>query len=399
MRHHRLAGERLAQEGDEEIAVQGRRDDDAVALDDLLPDVHLGPAREGAGVRLGERGERAAGRHQDDQLLLVLDEGREGVLSAACLGAADGRAGRIGDAAPVFRGLGAVEVLLALLVSRIGRHDDVHRRDAVALEEASPVALADVLADVDGESWPVDRAAAIELDDAGGGCDLLAAFRIERALRVPHETVIVSAKEVPRVEEIDSPDPNSFPYRLADGVAAEEGEVEVFDRLVQVLDAVRECLECLALLLGLGVVRGGCVGDRAPAETGEGGLPAFDARHEHGVGQLDLLVDLLEERRAVRAGDVEDVLRLRDGEPLKRVHALKPRGRGGSPGLCKYHLVYAPVLIAPAARGDDGLGDAFALRREAAEGEGRRAVGVAVGIPRRGIGHIASGRYETLYGM
>ena len=102
---------------------------------------------------------------------------------------------------------GAGEVLVALLVGCVGRHDDVHRRDAVALEEASPVALADVLADVDGERGPVDRAAADELHGPGGGRDLLAVVRVERAVRIPHEPPVIAAEEVPAVEQNDAVDP------------------------------------------------------------------------------------------------------------------------------------------------------------------------------------------------
>ena len=61
------------------------------------------------------------------------------------------------------------------------------------------------------------------------------------------------------------PDLVALPDRLHDGEAAEEGEVEVLDRLGEVADAADELVERVLLLVGEGLVGAG-PGRDLPAE-------------------------------------------------------------------------------------------------------------------------------------
>ena len=201
------AGEGAVEEGVGDGAVERRGDGGGVAADDGAPGllVGLGGALADAGGA-GEGGEHAAGGHEDDELLLVVEELPEGVDAAGLLGVGDDGAEGEGAGAAVGHldgaraegvDLGGVDVL---------GHGDEDGGDAVALEEAAPLALAQAVAQVDGQGGVVDVAGAHEGDELAGG-DGLEGGEVERlgggGVPVPAAGLEVAA-EVPGVEGLEA---------------------------------------------------------------------------------------------------------------------------------------------------------------------------------------------------
>ena len=208
----------------------------------------------------------------------------------------DGSAVRKGGGLSLADGLCGFEVIFTLRVGCAGVHGGDEVRKPVPFNIAAPVLLAERLADVDDKRRPVDRAPVRERDEARLGRNLLAAREVGRRLGivVPFPGMLI-AKEVPRVEEVD---PADRVIRLPDGLdmaeAAEEGEVEVLDRVLEVLNAGDKCVHSLALRFGKALILLGGAGVHLPADAGDGRSAAVDARHERRVAVLDLGVDLLE---------------------------------------------------------------------------------------------------------
>ena len=256
----------------------------------------------------------------------MADERGEGVLPArGAHEVGDRRAARPDAHHAVLDLLGGGDVGAAVLVGRVGRHEDGGLRQRDALQEPPPVALADGLADVDRERGVVDLAAAAKRDETRLRRDDDGGRRIAVALRVEEEDAVFLQEE-PGIEEGDSPNRAvRLPQRLGVGEPPEEGEVEVLHRLGEVLDAVEEVERGVALLVSERLVGVGADGDR-PVEGGDGGGAALDAREERRVRALDLGVEPVETLGVAAPRRVEDVLRLADGEPLKRVRPFEPGG-------------------------------------------------------------------------
>ena len=336
------AGEGAVEEGVGDGAVEGGGNEGGVAADDGAPGflVGAGGALADAGGA-GEGGEHAAGGHEDDELLLVLEELLEGVDAAGLLGVGDGGAGGEGAGGAVVEVHGArAEGVDLGGVDGVGHGDD-DGGDAVALEEAAPFAFAEAVAEVDGHGGVVDVAGADEGDEFAGG-NGLEGGEVEGfgggGVPVPAVGEEVAA-EVPGVEGLEAAEGEAVgrPEGAGMGVAAEEGFGEVFDGGEEVvfLGVAIGVLEEGGLLGGEGLVEAagaaGGLGAHRPVEVDEGGGAAFGADHQRGVGLLDVFVDPLEADVVAAAGGVEDHLGAAEGEAAEGVVALEP-GVGGAVG-------------------------------------------------------------------
>ena len=320
------AGEGAVEEGVGDGAVEGGGDGGGVAADDGAPGllVGVGGALADAGGT-GEASEHAAGGHEDDEALLMVEEGGEGVGAAGLVGVGDEGAGGEGAGAAVGDLGGGGAVVGDARGVHVRRHGDDDGRDAVALEEAAPGLLAQRVAQEDGHGGIVDVAGAHEGDDLAFG-DGLKAAEVERlgggGVPVP-ETGDEVAAEVPGVEELEAGEAQAVvaPEGADVGVAAEEGGGEALDggEEVALLGLAVGLLKEGGLLVGQGLVEafgtGSDLGADGPIEVHQRGGAALGADHER--------VDPLEADVVAAAGGVEDHLGAADGEPAQGVVALE----------------------------------------------------------------------------
>ena len=330
----KAAGEGAVEEGVGDGAVEGGGDGGGVAADDGAPGllVGVGGALADAGGA-GEGGEHAAGGHEDDEALLVVEEGGEGVGAAGLVGVGDEGAGGEGAGAAIGDLGGGGTVVGDARGVHVGRHGDDDGGDAVALEEAAPGLFAQRVAQEDGHGGIVDVAGAHQGDDLAFG-DGVEAAEVEGlgggGVPVPEAGDEVAA-EVPGVEELEAGKAQAAiaPEGADVGVSAEEGGGEVLDggEEVALLGLAVDLLKEGGLLVGQGLVEalgaGGGLGADGPVEVDQRGGAALGADHERGVALLEVLVDPLEADVVATAGGVEDHLGAADGEAAQGVVALK----------------------------------------------------------------------------
>ena len=319
------AGEGAVEEGVGDGAVEGGGDGGGVAADDGAPGllVGVGGALADAGGA-GEAGEHAAGGHEDDEALLVVEKGGEGVGAAGLVGIGDEGAGGEGAGAAVGDLGGGGAVVGDARGVHVGRHGDDDGRDAVTLEEAAPGLLAQRIAQEDGHGGIVDVAGAHEGDDLAFG-DGVEAAEVEGlgggGVPVPEAGDEVAA-EVPGVEQLEALEAQAAvaPEGADVGVAAEEGGGQALDGGEEggLLGLAVGLLKEGGLLVGQGLVEalgaGRGLGADGPIEVDQRGGAALGADHERGVALLDVLIEPLEADVVAAAGGVEDHLGLLDGE-------------------------------------------------------------------------------------
>ena len=301
-------------------------DQDGVTAHDLAPHVALRVARAAADARgLRDRAERAARAEAHHGLLLVFDERRERIRAARLRERVHLRAVRHRAAQGLVHLLRGLREAVRVARLREGRHLQDHRRDAVALQEAAPLVLGHLVAEVQRKRRIVHGADALDVDHG---------LRVERGLplaariALDHERVVPPravrrAVELPARRTVEREAPVTH-VRVAERVAAEEREAHVLDRGGEPHGAVQHFLELLLLRLGLRALH---VGHHAPAERGERREAAVHAREERRVGLLDLGVDVLKAGVAAAPRRVIDALRRPQRETRERVRPLDPRLR------------------------------------------------------------------------